>query len=71
MIDLHTHTNISDGTDTVKELLENANNINLEVLSITDHDTTDAYYDVIKLRDLFKGIIIPGVELKAYYDECH
>lgn len=68
MIDLHTHTNISDGTDTVKELLENANNINLEVLSITDHDTTDAYYDVIKLRDLFKGIIIPGVELKAYYD---
>ena len=32
MIDLHTHTNISDGTDTVKELLENANNINLEVL---------------------------------------
>ena len=68
MIDLHTHTNISDGTDTVKELLENANNINLEVLSITDHDTTDAYYEVIKLRDLFKGIIIPGVELKAYYD---
>ena len=68
MIDLHTHTNISDGTDTVKELLENANNINLEVLSITDHDTTDAYYDVIKLRDLFKGIIISGVELKAYYD---
>ena len=68
MIDLHTHTNISDGTDTVKELLENANNINLEVLSITDHDSTDAYYDVIKLRDLFKGIIIPGVELKAYYD---
>ena len=68
MIDLHTHTNISDGTDTVKELLENANNINLEVLSITDHDTTDAYYDAIKLRDLFKGIIIPGVELKAYYD---
>lgn len=68
MIDLHTHTVYSDGTDSVKELLENASNINLEVLSITDHDMTDAYHDVIKLRDLFKGIIIPGVELKAYYD---
>ena len=43
MIDLHTHTNFSDGTDSLEELLQNAENAKLEVLSITDHDTTDGY----------------------------
>lgn len=40
MIDLHTHTKYSDGTDTVKEIIEKAKRINLEVLSITDHNTS-------------------------------
>lgn len=43
MIDLHLHTNHSDGTDTVKELLQNAQNNNLEIISITDHNSVGAY----------------------------
>ena len=46
MIDLHLHTNYSDGTDTVKELLVNAENNNLEIISITDHDSIDSYYEI-------------------------
>ena len=34
MIDLHIHTNYSDGTDTVEELLKKAEKINLQYISI-------------------------------------
>ena len=33
MIDLHLHTNHSDGTDTVEKLLQNAENKKLEIIS--------------------------------------
>ena len=44
MIDLHIHTNHSDGTDSVEELLKKAEVKNLEIISITDHDSVGAYY---------------------------
>ncbi len=44
MIDLHTHTNHSKGTDTVQEMLQNAEKMKLEIISITDHDSVGAYY---------------------------
>jgi hypothetical protein len=39
-IDLHTHSTVSDGTDTPAELVANAAAAGLDVLAITDHDTT-------------------------------
>lgn len=70
MIDLHLHTNHSDGTDTVTELLEKAEQQKLEIISITDHDTLDAYKELenSEIRNKFKGQIITGVELKAIYN---
>lgn len=70
MIDLHLHTNHSDGTDTVTELLEKAEQQNLEIISITDHDTVDGYEELknSEIRNKFKGEIITGVELKAIYN---
>lgn len=41
--DLHCHTTCSDGTDNPKELLDFAKQAGLSGLSITDHDTLDAY----------------------------
>lgn len=70
MIDLHIHTNYSDGTDSVEELLTKANNMNLDIISITDHDSVDAYYELEEnknLRQLYRGKIITGAELKTYY----
>lgn len=72
MIDLHIHTNHSDGTDSVQELLVNAEKQRLEIISITDHDTIDAYKELEKnpkLRKKFKGKIVTGVELKAIYNK--
>ena len=43
MIDLHVHTNYSDGTWNLKKLLEEAEKAKIEILSITDHDTCLLY----------------------------
>jgi len=40
MIDLHTHTNCSDGTDSPAQLVNKALAEGLTVLALTDHDTT-------------------------------
>lgn len=45
MIDLHTHTNCSDGTDSPRELVNKAIVQGLEVLGITDHDTTSSWFE--------------------------
>ena len=69
MIDLHIHTNCSDGTDTVEELLKKANEIGLEYISITDHDTCKGYEKLkeIDVEKIFSGKIIPGIEIKCSY----
>jgi predicted metal-dependent phosphoesterase TrpH len=43
MIDLHTHTNKSDGTDSPRELVNKAIAQGLTVLAISDHDTTSGW----------------------------
>ena len=37
-IDLHTHTNISDGASTPKELIDAAVKENVKAIALTDHD---------------------------------
>ena len=41
MIDLHTHTTISDGIYTPDELVQRAVNLGLRVLCITDHNAVN------------------------------
>ena len=43
MIDLHTHTNCSDGTDSPAQLINKALVEGISVLAITDHDTTSGW----------------------------
>ncbi|NLE18839.1 MAG: PHP domain-containing protein, partial [Propioniciclava sp.] len=38
-IDLHTHTLVSDGTDTPTQLVRKAAQEGLDVIGLTDHDT--------------------------------
>jgi len=45
MIDLHTHTTSSDGTDTPHQLVNKALVQGLEVLGIADHDTTAGWQE--------------------------
>ena len=69
MIDLHTHTTYSDGSFTPEEVLEEAEKKEVTILSITDHNTIDAYKELTnkKVRNKFLGIIISGVEITTTY----
>ena len=65
MIDLHTHTNESDGTFTPAELVDAALERGLEALAITDHDTF-AGYDQASLRARENGLdLVCGIELST------
>lgn len=70
MIDLHMHTTYSDGTDSFVEILDKAQKIGLKYISITDHDTCEAYNELknIDIKQHFKGTIIPGIEIKCAYE---
>jgi predicted metal-dependent phosphoesterase TrpH len=47
MIDLHTHTTCSDGTDTPFALVKKALSAGITTLAITDHDTTSGWQEAI------------------------
>ena len=69
MVDLHIHSTESDGYDTPKEILEKAEKLKLKVISITDHETVNAYNVLGKdVSGIFSGKLITGIELKTYYD---
>ena len=70
MIDLHLHSNHSDGTDSVAEILKKAEDKKLEIISITDHDAIDTYFELEKnptLLTLFSGKVITGCEFKTFF----
>ena len=67
-IDLHSHTTVSDGALSPKELVELARKRGLSVLAITDHDATEAIEDA--RRAAAPGLeILAGVELTVHVAE--
>lgn len=67
--DLHCHSTCSDGMLTPQELIELAKKIGLSALSITDHDTIDAYPIAIPLAQQHGITLIPGVEFSTVLEE--
>ena len=65
MIDLHTHTAASDGTDTPAQIIDHAVALGLEALAITDHDTFRGSDEAIPLAAA-KGLrFVRGLELST------
>lgn len=71
MIDLHIHSTYSDGTENVLEILKKAQELKLDTISITDHETCDAYKELrkINIKEFYSGEIITGIELKSHYKD--
>lgn len=63
--DLHCHTTCSDGTASPQEILKLAAEIGLSGLSITDHDTIDAYTTVLPLAQQLGLKFISGAEFSS------
>lgn len=69
MIDLHTHSNASDGFLTPSELLRAAESMALEALALTDHDAVSGLEELHQTADEIssKIEIVNGSELSVYY----
>ncbi len=64
LIDLHTHSSVSDGTETPAELLATARAAGLDVVALTDHDTTAGWAAAEAARPA--GLtVVPGLELSC------
>ena len=65
-IDLHSHSSVSDGTDSPAEVIEYAVAAGLDVLALTDHDTVGGIEEAS--RHLPAGFtLVPGMELSCAY----
>jgi len=67
-IDLHTHSNRSDGTDTPTELVENAAARGLDVLAITDHDSTVGWDEADEAASRVGVRLLHGIEISTELD---
>ncbi|MCB1108004.1 MAG: PHP domain-containing protein [Chlamydiia bacterium] len=67
--DLHCHSTCSDGTSTPEELLILAKESELSAISITDHDTLDAYTDSLFEKGNAIGVkLFVGVEFSTRHE---
>ena len=65
LIDLHTHSNRSDGTLTPAELVNRAAAAGVQVLALTDHDTLLGLDEAQAAADQCNVRLVPGVEISA------
>ncbi|MBQ9765563.1 MAG: PHP domain-containing protein [Lachnospiraceae bacterium] len=67
-IDLHVHSNASDGTCKPAELVELALEKGLAAFALTDHDTTDGIAEAISAARDTDLEVVPGIELSTEYN---
>lgn len=70
-IDLHVHSNFSDGALSPKDIINEAYKNNVNTIAIADHDTIDAYSDELYEYAKEKNIkIINAVEISTKINKC-
>jgi len=67
-IDLHTHSDRSDGTTTPTELVREAREGGLDVVGITDHDTTDGWEEAAKAAREEGITLVRGLEISCKHE---
>ena len=68
-VDLHLHSNWSDGSLGIHQLVRFAKTLGLNAISITDHDTMAGQAEALAEGKKQELLIIPGVEISAYNPE--
>ena len=66
IVDLHLHTTASDGRLTPGELIALVARKGLQVVSVTDHDSTEGLAEALEAAKAFPNLtVIPGIELST------
>ncbi|WP_294580085.1 PHP domain-containing protein [uncultured Thomasclavelia sp.] len=66
-IDLHIHSNYSDGTDSPEEIVIKARDKKIDLIALTDHNTLDGIND-FKIACLkYHQKALAGIEISSYY----
>lgn len=66
-VDLHTHSNISDGTLTPEELIQAAHALGIKTFALTDHDTMDGVLRAKHCAENLGMQLISGVEISSQW----
>ena len=66
-IDLHVHSNASDGSYTPSEVADLAIAQGLRAIALTDHDTVDGIKEILDYTKDKPLDVVPGIELSCYY----
>src|SRR5699024_11546963 len=66
-IDRHTHSAVSDGTDSPEELVRAAARAGLSVVALTDHDTGDGLAAASRTAEAVGIGLLPGVEVSTRF----
>lgn len=64
-VDLHTHSDRSDGSDSPAELVRKAADLRLTAVALTDHDTQEGIELARQTADELPIELIPGVEISC------
>jgi predicted metal-dependent phosphoesterase TrpH len=67
-IDLHTHSTASDGTDSPDRLIEAAAAADLDVVAITDHDTTSGWAEAVEAARRSDIVLVRGAEVSCRWE---
>lgn len=67
-IDLHTHSSVSDGTDTPAELVARAQAAGLDVVALSDHDTHGGIGEARAAAEQCGLALVPAIELSCEQD---
>lgn len=69
LVDLHMHTCASDGTQTPEALIEELKSKNIQLFSVTDHDTVASIETVKNLAEREAICFLPGVEISTSWGD--
>lgn len=67
MIDLHTHSLFSDGTNSPEELALKADQLGLTAVALTDHDTLDGLPRFLAAQPRVQTHLVPGIEISCRF----
>lgn len=67
-VDLHVHSNKSDGSISPSDLISEARKKGLTAFALTDHDTVEGIEEAIKAAENADVRVIPGIELSTEYE---